>query len=83
MAPWTSRSLGGNFGPEKDIFSPKFFRPKVFSWTSAWDVHSEMLVFSRIWRGLTEVFGGMSAGMSGRKLPLWAEYSFLKIREAS
>ena len=28
--------------------------------------------------GLTEVFGGMSAGMSGRKLPLWAEFSFLK-----
>ena len=26
---------------------------------------------------LTEVFGGMSAGMSGRKLPLWAEFSFL------
>ena len=24
--------------------------------------------------GLTEVFGGMSAGMSGRKLPLWAEF---------
>ena len=28
--------------------------------------------------GLTEVFGGMSAGMSGRKLPLWAEFSFLR-----
>ena len=27
--------------------------------------------------GLTEVFGGMSARMSGRKLPLWAEFSFL------
>ena len=27
--------------------------------------------------GLTEGFGGMSAGMSGRKLPLWAEFSFL------
>ena len=26
---------------------------------------------------LTEVFGGMSAGMSCRKLPLWAEFSFL------
>ena len=28
--------------------------------------------------GLTEVFGGMSAGMSGPKLPLWAEFLFLK-----
>ena len=26
---------------------------------------------------LTEVFGGMSAGISGRKLPLWADFSFL------
>ena len=28
--------------------------------------------------GLTEVFGRMSAGTSGRKLPLWADFSFLK-----
>ena len=28
--------------------------------------------------GLTEVFGRMSAGISGQKLPLWAEFSFLK-----
>ena len=27
--------------------------------------------------GLTEVFGRMSAGISGLKLPLWAEFSFL------
>ena len=27
--------------------------------------------------GLTEVFGQMSAGMSGPKLPLWADFSFL------
>ena len=27
--------------------------------------------------GLTEVFGRMSAGISGPKLPLWAEVSFL------
>ena len=27
--------------------------------------------------GLTEVFGGMSAEMSGPKLPLWAKFSFL------
>ena len=29
--------------------------------------------------GLTEVFGQMSAGISGQKLPLWAEFPFLKI----
>ena len=34
-------------------------------------------LFFQILEGLTEVFGGMSAGMSGRKLPLWAEVSFL------
>ena len=27
--------------------------------------------------GLTEVFGRLSAGSSGRKLPLWADFSFL------
>ena len=27
---------------------------------------------------LTEVFGQMSAGISGQKLPLWAEFLFLK-----
>ena len=27
--------------------------------------------------GLTEVFGRMSAKISGQKLPLWAEFSFL------
>ena len=31
--------------------------------------------------GLTEVFGRMSAGISGPKLPLWAEFSFLRTRE--
>ena len=31
--------------------------------------------------GLTEVFGRMSAGISGQKLPLWAEFSFLSIAE--
>ena len=37
-----------------------------------------MLVFQDL-EGLTEVFGGMSTGMSGRKLPLWAEFSFLTL----
>ena len=33
--------------------------------------------------GLTEVFGGMSAGMSGPKLPLWAEFTFLRTESAA
>ena len=36
-----------------------------------------MLVFFQDLEGLTEVFGGTSAGMSGPKLSLWAEFSFL------
>ena len=36
-----------------------------------------LVFFFQDLEGLTEVFGGMSAGMSGRKLPLWAEFSFL------
>ena len=36
------------------------------------------LVFQDL-EGLTEVFGRMSAGISGQKLPLWAEFSFLII----
>ena len=34
-------------------------------------------LFSQDLEGLTEVFGRMSAGISGQKLPLWAEFSFL------
>ena len=34
-----------------------------------------MLIFQDL-EGLTEAFGGMSAGMSGPKLPLWAEFSY-------
>ena len=30
--------------------------------------------------GLTEVFGRMSAGICGQKLPLWAEFPFLRKR---
>ena len=37
----------------------------------------QMLVFPEF-GGLTEVFGRMSAGISGRKLPLWADFSFLR-----
>ena len=35
-----------------------------------------MLVFQDL-EGLTEVFGRVSAGISGPKLPLWADFSFL------
>ena len=34
-------------------------------------------LFSQDLEGLTEVFGLMSAGISGQKLPLWANFSFL------
>ena len=44
--------------------------------TSVRDVRAKMLVF-RDSEGLTEVFGRMSAGISGPKLPLWADFSFL------
>ena len=37
------------------------------------------LLFFQDLEGLTEVFGRMSAGMSGPKLPLWADFSFLII----
>ena len=33
-------------------------------------------IFFRDLEGLTEVFGRMSAGTSGRKLPLWADFLF-------
>ena len=35
------------------------------------------LFFFQDLEGLTEVFGRMSAEISGLKLPLWAEFSFL------
>ena len=41
-----------------------------------WHARAKMLVFPGF-GGLTEVFGRMSAGTSGRKLPLWADFSFL------
>ena len=47
-----------------------------FSWTSAWDVHATMFVSWGL-EGLTEVSDCMSAGISGTKLPLWADSSFL------
>ena len=37
-------------------------------------------LFFEVLEGLTEVFGRMSAGTSGQKLPLWADFSFLIVR---
>ena len=58
------------------FFRPKFFRPKFFHGRPRGMSVPKCLFFPDL-EGLTEVFGGMSAGMSGRKLPLWAEFSFL------
>ena len=54
------------------IFRPKFFRgrPRGMSVPKCF--------FFQDLEGLTEVFGRMSVGTSGRKLPLWADFSFLK-----
>ena len=60
------------------IFSPKFFRLKFFHGRPRGMSVPKCLFFQYL-EGLTEVFGGKSAGMSGRKLPLWAEFSFLKL----
>ena len=59
--------------------SPKFFRPKFFHGRPRGMSVPKCLFFFQDLEGLTEVFGGMSAGMSGPKLPLWAEFLFLTI----
>ena len=41
-----------------------------------------MFVFFQDLEGLTEVSGGMSAGTSGRNFGLWADFSFLIIRNS-
>ena len=56
--------------------SPKFFRPKFLHGRPRGMSVPKCLFFQDL-EGLAEVFGGMSAGMSARKLPLWAEFSFL------
>ena len=59
--------------------SPKFFRPKFFLGRPRGMSVPKCLFFQDL-EGLTEVFGRMSAGISGQKLPLRAEFSFLKGR---
>ena len=56
--------------------SPKFFGPKFFHGRPRGMSVPKCLFFQDL-EGLTEVFGRMSAGISGQKLPLWAEISFL------
>ena len=79
-APWNSYS---HTAPRERLqvrerkFSPKFFRPKSFRVDVRTGCPCQNALFSRIWSALTEVFGGASAGISGRKLPLWADFSFL------
>ena len=61
-------------GNEKS--APKFFRLKFFHGRPHGMSVAKCLFFEHL-EGLTEVFGRMSAGISGQKLPLWAEFSFL------
>ena len=67
------RSHNGLLGTKNQ---PEVFQTEVFSWTSARYGHAKCLFFQDL-EGLTEVFGGISAGTSGRRLPLWADFSFL------
>ena len=57
--------------------SPKFFRPKFFRGRPRGMSVPKCFFFQDL-EVLTEVFGRMSAGISGQKLPLWAEFSFLR-----
>ena len=56
--------------------SPKFFRPKFFRGRPR-GMSMLKCKFCQDLEGLTEVFGRMSTGTSSRKLPLWADFSFL------
>ena len=60
-------------------FSPKFSDRSFFVDVRAACPCSNAC-FSQDLKGLTEVFGRMSAGVSGRKLPLGADFSFLSFR---
>ena len=53
----------------------QFFRPKFFRGRPRGMSVPKCLFFQDL-EGLTEVFGPMSAGISGPKLPLWADFSF-------
>ena len=57
--------------------SPKFFRPIFFFHGRPRGMSVAKYLFFQHLEGLSEVFGRMSARISGQKLPLWAEFSFL------
>ena len=63
-----------SFREEK--ISPMFFRPKFFHGRPRGMSVQNACFFQHL-EGLTEVFGRMSAGISGHKLPLWAEFPLL------
>ena len=52
-------------------------QPEVFQTEVRAGCPCENACFFQDLEGLSEVFGRMSAGISGPKLPLWAEFSFL------
>ena len=73
----------------KVFLTEVFGNPLLMSWTSAPSGHGcprQNACFSRILTTLTEVLGRdirandppMSAGCPSQKLPLWADFSFLK-----
>ena len=53
-------------------------KPVLINKKKAGDCTPKMLILSRF-GGLTKVFGRMSKGISGPKLPLWADSSFLNL----
>ena len=53
--------------------SPKFFRPKLLHGRPRGMCVAKCLCVFQDLEGPTEAFGGMSAGMSGPKLPLGLE----------
>ena len=71
------KARNGRTGRERKI-SPKLFRLKFFHGRPRGMSVPKCLFFFQDLEGLTEVFGRMSAGISGQKLPLWAEFSLLR-----
>ena len=56
----------------RSLSRPKFFHGRLRG------MSVPKCLFFQDLEGLTEVFGRMSAGISGQMLPLWAEFSFGK-----
>ena len=73
-------SPGTHSGSILAFLGPKFFRPKFFHGRPR-GLSAPKCLFSQDLDGLTEVFRRTSAGISGEKLPLWADFSFLNFEE--